>query len=213
MESDSKNSEITAEEILFEESDLTQTPFELFSLWLKFAKESSGFNDPNAMCLGTIDEEGYPDGRMVLLKSHDQNGFVFYTNFLSAKGRSLEKTPRASLTFYWDSIRRQIRIQGEVEKVRETEADNYFSSRPRLSQLGAWASLQSEILSSREVFEDRIAYYNEQFPGIVPRPSHWSGYVIKPQRVEFWQDRRNRLHDRFCYRLLNGTWEINRLYP
>jgi pyridoxamine 5'-phosphate oxidase len=197
----------------FSEADLTESPFELFATWFGIAKARSGLNDPNAMCLSTIDEDGSPDSRMVLLKQQDERGFVFFTNSLSNKGRSLTKTPKASLNFFWDSLRRQIRIQGRVEKVSDQESDNYFASRSRISQLGAWASSQSQRLESRKVFEDRIENYKLNFPEQVPRPPHWYGFRVVPSKIEFWQDRRDRLHDRFEYKSVGGVWSVSRLYP
>ena len=194
------------------ESELTSTPFELFNLWFEVAK-TSGLNDPNAMCLSTIDEEGLPDSRMVLLKGHDKTGFVFFTNSLSNKGRSLSKSPKAALNFFWDPLGRQIRIQGEVEKVTAEESDKYFGSRSKDSQLGAWASLQSQQLDSRETLQQRIEKYRLNFPGDVPRPPHWYGYKVKPLEIEFWQNRKDRLHDRFVYRLSSDGWKVSRLYP
>lgn len=200
-------------EATFNESDLTAEPFELFNAWFELAKLKANLNDPNAMCLSTIDEDGFPDSRMVLLKSHDLRGFVFFTNSLSNKGRSIAKTPRAALNFFWDSLRRQIRIQGNVEQASTEESDQYFASRSRISQLGAWASMQSQPLDKRETFIERIQKYELTFPDNVSRPPHWHGFRVKPFEIEFWQDRRDRLHDRFVYRLFEGNWKASRLYP
>lgn len=203
----------TEPEVAFDESSLTREPFELFDSWFSLAKLRTGLNDPNAMCLSTIDEDGFPDSRMVLLKGHDERGFVFFTNSLSNKGRSISKTPKAALNFFWDSLRRQIRIQGNVERVTPEESDKYFASRSRTSQLGAWASMQSQQLDSRDTFIERIAKYQLNFPNSVPRPPHWYGFRVRPFEIEFWQDRRDRLHDRFVYRLTEDVWKVSRLYP
>jgi len=194
------------------ESDLMDDPIELFDTWFKVAK-TTGLNDPNAMCLSTIDEVGVPDSRMVLLKGFDKRGFVFFTNSQSNKGRSILKTPNVALNMFWDPLGRQIRIQGEVEIVSSEESDDYFSSRRRESQLGAWASLQSQELDSRQILEGRLQEFSLSFPEAVPRPPHWYGFRVKPGKIEFWQNRKDRLHDRFVYRLLDGDWKVQRLYP
>lgn len=156
-----------------------------------------------------------PQGRMILLKEADDRGFVFYTNLESAKGRALAAHPRAALTFHWDRMGRQIRVEGEVERVSDAEADAYYASRFRESRLGAWASRQSAPLASREELEARVAEFGARYPGDdIPRPPHWSGFRLVPARVEFWQDRPGRLHDRFLYgRRDDGAWEITRLNP
>ncbi len=169
---------------------------------------------PEACCVSTLSPEGYPEGRMVLMKSFDERGFVFFSNRASVKGHSLEGCPRASLTFYWQPLHRQVRILGEVELAATEEADAYFSSRPRTSQLGAWASLQSRPLKNRGVFEDRLKKITLKFKGKkVPRPPEWVGYRIIPRKIEFWQERPHRLHDRFCYIQTPKGWKIQRLYP
>lgn len=202
-------------EVSLTEQDLTESPFELFARWFHIAEQESGFFDPNAMCLSTIGEDGYPDSRMVLLKDFDESGFVFFTNSTSRKGQGLTTTPKAALTFYWDPLRIQIRVQGDVTPVSAAESDEYFATRPRLSQLGAWTSKQSAELSSRAEFESRLAEMEKRFQGAeIPRPQHWHGYRISPRRVEFWKDRRNRLHDRFEYLLDDSRgWRVRRLYP
>jgi len=194
---------------------LLPDPIEQFRVWFDDAVARSGLADPNAMCLSTLSPEGMPEGRIVLLKGVDPAGFVFYTNLESNKGRALMANPRAALTFHWDRLARQVRVQGRVEAVTGEEADLYYSSRPRGSRLGAWASEQSRPLPDRETLEARIRELDEQFPGEeIPRPPHWSGFRVLPERVEFWQGRTSRLHDRFVYRPGgDGVWMIQRLNP
>lgn len=195
-------------------------PFALFANWLTDA-EASEINDPNAMSLATIDASGLPDVRIVLLKGLDgaevaERGFVFYTNFESAKGRELLAHPRAALAFHWKSLERQVRVRGLVTLVSHGEADAYFASRPRLSRIGAWASQQSRPLSARSVLEAKVQHYEGKFEGgEVPRPPHWSGFRIVPLQMEFWMARPFRLHDRIQFHRDNPhqSWQKNRLYP
>lgn len=188
-------------------------PFELFSAWMGEA-EGTEPNDANAMSLATVDADGMPSVRMVLLKGLDGRGFVFYTNTRSAKGAELAATPKAALCFHWKSLRRQVRIRGAVEPVTEAEADAYFASRPRGAQVGAWASIQSAPLPHDGALQDRIAEVEARFgDGPVARPPHWSGYRIVPVEIEFWLDRPFRLHDRLVYRRDGGAWTTARLYP
>jgi pyridoxamine 5'-phosphate oxidase len=190
-------------------------PFELFDRWFVQATAAEP-NDPNAMALATVDADGLPDVRMVLLKGHDARGFVFYTNSHSAKGRELAGQAKAALLFHWKSLRRQVRVRGAVEVVSEAESDAYFASRPRASQIGAWASDQSAPLSARSVLEARVAAFGAQFGGgAVPRPPHWRGYRIVPSEIEFWRDRRSRLHERrlFSRATADGAWATRMLYP
>jgi len=190
-------------------------PFRLFEHWLKEAAASEP-RDPTAMTLATVDAEGMPNARMVLLKGTDDRGFVFYSNVESQKGRELDRDPRAALVFYWKSLNRQIRIRGPVEKVTTQEADAYFASRPKQAQIGAWASQQSRPLESRLAFEKAVALYAARYAlGDVPRPAYWFGYRILPMVMEFWQDRPFRLHDRIEFRRADtsGPWNKTRLYP
>ena len=189
-------------------------PLALFDSWFAEAQASEP-NDPNAMALATSDTVGKPSVRMVLLKSHGPDGFVFYTNEQSAKGRELEENPSAALLFHWKSLRRQVRVEGRVERVSAGEADVYFATRSRDSQLGAWASDQSRPLENRELFEARFDEVKRKFEGKdVPRPPHWGGYRLVPVKIEFWQDRPHRLHDRRVFLAQDdGCWAKGLLYP
>ena len=188
-------------------------PFALFAEWLGAATASEP-NDPNAMALATVDTSGMPDVRMVLLKGFDTEGFVFYTNLESQKGRQLAATPKAALCFHWKSLRRQVRLRGPVEPVDAREADAYFLTRPRLSRVGAWASQQSRPLESRFALEKAVALYTARFAaGIIPRPPHWSGFRLVPQEIEFWRDGPFRLHDRVRFsRKGDAGWSRTTLY-
>ena len=189
-------------------------PFRLFAEWFAQAKETEP-NDPNAMALATVDADGVPNCRMVLLKDFDDRGFVFYTNLESAKGQELRTAPAAALVFHWKSSQRQVRVRGAVSPVSAEEADAYFATRARLSQIGAWASKQSAPLESRFALEQACARYTAKFVlGSVPRPEHWSGFRLVPASIEFWQDRPFRLHDRLVYRQASPSgWSKTRLYP
>jgi len=188
-------------------------PFLLFSEWLAEATKHEP-NDPNGMALATVDEFGLPDVRIVLLKGFDAGGFVFYTNLESRKGRQLAQTPRAALCFHWKSIRRQVRVRGNVERVTPEEADAYFVTRPRLAKIGAWASKQSEPLESRLALERAVDLTTARFAaGEVPRPPHWSGFRIVPVEIEFWRDGAFRLHDRARFSRAGDGWTKAMLYP
>ncbi|MFD2206280.1 pyridoxamine 5'-phosphate oxidase [Kiloniella antarctica] len=192
-------------------------PYDVFDVWLKEAEEKE-INDPTAMSLSSVDETGMPSSRMVLLKGWDRDGFVFYTNFESRKGDQLLAHPKAALMFHWKSVRRSVRIEGTVEQVTDAEADEYFASRPKQSQIGAWASDQSRPLKGRFELEKRVAKYAAKYGlGKVPRPPHWSGFRVRPLRIEFWQDGPFRLHDRLVYNAASdgdsGEWVTERLFP
>ncbi|KFB10775.1 pyridoxamine 5'-phosphate oxidase [Nitratireductor basaltis] len=188
-------------------------PFALFGEWLDVARETEP-NDPNAMALATVDPDGLPDVRMVLLKGFDTQGFVFYTNLESAKGRELLATPKAALCFHWKSLRRQVRVRGLVQQVTDAEADAYYATRPRGSRIGAWASKQSRPLESRFALEKAVAEYTARYPiGDIPRPDHWSGFRITPVQIEFWMDKPFRLHDRLLFERDGEAWKTTRLYP
>ena len=197
--------------------DFTESsdPMALFEAWFAEAKAAEP-NDPEAMALATVDATGLPDVRVVLLKSADDRGFVFYTNEQSAKGTELAANPKAALVLHWKSIRRQVRVRGPVERVSDAEADAYFASRSRPSQIGAWASDQSQPLDSRATFEARVAETERRFAGKeVSRPPHWGGYRVVPMQIEFWMDQPYRLHDRvkFTRDGAGGAWRKTRLYP
>lgn len=190
-------------------------PFALFRDWFEEAKASEP-EDPNAMALATAGADGLPDVRIVLLKGFDERGFVFYTNTGSAKGRELDRNPKAALVFHWKSLNRQVRLRGPVEAVEAAEADAYFATRARLAQIGAWASKQSAPLESRMAFEKAIALAMAKYAvGTVPRPPYWSGYRVKPLIMEFWHDRPYRLHDRIEFKraATEAPWSKTRLYP
>ena len=190
-------------------------PFNLFAEWLKEA-EAKEINDPNAMALATVDEEGLPNVRMVLLKGFDDRGFVFYTNYESQKGQEVQSAMKAAINFHWKSLRRQVRVRGVVEKVTDAEADEYFKSRPRDSRIGAWASQQSRPLEGPFALTAAVATYAAKYAiGDVPRPPHWSGFRIMPLSIEFWHDRPFRLHDRVVFRRAdpNAAWTKAKLYP
>lgn len=196
-------------------ADLNSNPIEQFDIWFQQALNAD-LIEPNAMTLATATSDGKPTARIVLLKGVSQKGFVFYTNYESQKGRQLIANPYAALVFLWDKLERQIRIEGKVEKLTVEESAEYFHSRPKASQLGAWASDQSRVIPNREVLEQKLASLQEQYSAdaTIPLPEHWGGFRVIPNRIEFWQGRPSRLHDRLVYDLqADGNWSIDRLSP
>jgi pyridoxamine 5'-phosphate oxidase len=203
------------DETMLTTNDFTEAeePFRLFAAWLEDATRMEP-NDPNGVALATVDADGMPDVRMVLLKGFDEAGFVFYTNFESTKGKEILGSMKAAMCFYWKSLRRQVRVRGPVEIVSDAEADAYYATRPRGSRIGAWASKQSRPLESRFALEKAVAEYTLKFAvGDIPRPDYWSGFRIKPQSIEFWHDRPFRLHDRVMFTRAGDGWAKTRLYP
>ena len=195
------------------ETEIDPNPLKQFEKWYDDAV-STGVPEADAMTLATATKDGSPDARIVLLKSFDDRGFVFYTNYQSRKAKELGENEMACLLFYWLPVKRQVRIEGTVEKVSEEESDDYFHTRPWGSKLGAWASDQSEVIAGREDLEKRFEEFELKFADNVPRPPHWGGYRVKPNAIEFWQGRDNRLHDRIRYRAQeDGSWRIERLAP
>ncbi len=187
-------------------------PIEQFREWFQDCQRS-GVVEPNAMTLSTVGDGGRPSSRMVLLKGFDESGFTFFTNYESRKARELEANPYASLVFWWQAVERQVRVEGVTERVADQAADRYFESRPRESQLGAWASPQSRPLKSRDELEDRYRSFAERYPDGIPRPQHWGGFLLRPECIEFWQGRAGRLHDRILYRRDGEGWLLDRLAP
>lgn len=193
---------------------ITATPLENFKNWLKDA-EASEPNDPTAACLATVDDEGQPNARMVLVRVIDERGFTFFTNSTSRKGQELLRHPKAALCFHWKSLQRSVRVQGDVEPASAAESDEYYNSRHPSSRIGAWASLQSQPLPDRSVLLQRFEEFSQKFAGLEnpPRPEHWHGFRIIPNRVEFWKDGEFRLHDRLVYTRNGSEWETSLLYP
>jgi pyridoxamine 5'-phosphate oxidase len=192
-----------------------EEPLRLFAAWFEQAARSEP-RDPTAMSLATVDADGLPNVRMVLMKGFGEDGFVFYTNIESQKGQELDRDHKAALLFHWKSVNRQVRLRGPVERIEDAEADAYFATRPRLTQIGAWASKQSASLESPHAFEKAIALYAAKFAiGTIPRPPYWTGYRLRPLVIEFWQERPFRLHDRLEFRreTFDAPWRKTRLYP
>ena len=189
-----------------------ETPFDLFSKWYREAFET-GQLEPNAFVLSTVDTQNRPSSRILYLKALSDDNFVFFTNYNSHKGSDIELNNNASMLFFWPGKERQIRIEGVVVKIAEEESDAYFESRPRSSQIGAWASNQSQLLDKRDDLENRVKEFAEKFPNEVPRPPHWGGYMLKPRLIEFWQGRPSRLHDRIIFEKDNESWKLYRKNP
>lgn len=200
------------EGIPLDKESVDKDPFQQFSKWFDDAVDK-GSVDANAMTLTTVSEESRPSSRTVLLKEFDKNGFVFYTNYNSRKGTHLQNNPHVSVTFYWADLMRQVHIEGKVEKVSDEQSTAYFKTRPVASQLGAWASSQSKEVESRDTLKQKMKEYEQKFGDDIPRPPHWGGFRIVPDRIEFWQGRLNRVHDRICFTLEDGNWMIKRLSP
>ena len=189
-------------------------PMQQFRTWFYEVQDYGGVDEVNAMTISTLGEDGFPKGRVVLLKKYDENGFYFYTNYTSEKGQSISKNDKVSLSFFWPNLERQIIIIGTAEKTSSDDSDNYFASRPKLSQLSAWVSNQSDVINNGRSLEDELAELEKRFENKeVPRPEDWGGYVVRPVSIEFWQGRPNRLHDRIRYRLEGWDWIIERLAP
>ena len=196
-----------------ERDDLDASPFAQWQKWYDDAVEA-GVAEPNAMTVSTIDDDGAPDARVVLVRGIDERGLTFFTNYQSAKGRQLADDGVAAATFAWLDLHRQVRVRGTVARVSDAESDEYFASRPRESQIGAWASPQSETIADREELLERVAHFTGQFDGVaIPRPQHWGGFRLSPVTFEFWQGRPSRLHDRFRYSRHASVWAIERLAP
>ncbi|MEM9104895.1 MAG: pyridoxamine 5'-phosphate oxidase [Pseudomonadota bacterium] len=204
---------MTSSSLMNDDFTTSDEPFRLFADWLKDA-EASELNDPTALSLATVDADGMPNVRMVLLKGYEDGGFTIYTNFESQKGRELLASRKAAMCFHWKSLRRQIRIRGNVSVVSDADADSYYASRPRGSRIGAWASKQSRPLESRFALEKAVAEYTAKYPvGDIPRPEYWSGFRLEPVSIEFWHDRKFRLHDRIVFTREVDSWNKTRLYP
>jgi pyridoxamine 5'-phosphate oxidase len=214
MQKDLGNYRKTYEKSELSEKSVTDNPMELFQKWFYETEASEGVDEPNAMTISTIGLDGFPKSRIVLLKKYTHEGFIFYTNYNSEKGKAIANNPKVCLSFFWPNMERQIIIKGVVEKIPENLSDGYFDSRPDGSKLGALVSNQSEVISSRDEIEGRLKELENKYQGKeIQRPSHWGGYIVKPISMEFWQGRPNRLHDRIRFTLENIDWKIERLAP
>ncbi|WP_296635544.1 pyridoxamine 5'-phosphate oxidase [Polaribacter sp.] len=197
------------------ENNCPKNPMELFQIWFKNAEESDYIEEANAMCISTIGKDGFPKSRIVLLKEITNDGFIFYTNYTSEKGRAIDENNNICLSFFWPALEQQIIIKGKAEKLSEQTSDLYFNSRPNGSKLGAWASNQSKVVSSKRELEDNLKQFEKEFKNKdIPRPKHWGGFITKPISIEFWQGRPNRMHDRIRYALEKDfSWKLERLAP
>jgi pyridoxamine 5'-phosphate oxidase len=195
-----------------DEQNILPNPFEQFEIWLQEAIESDQL-EPTAMILSTVDEHSQPHSRVVLLKEFNIDSFVFYTNYEGHKAQQMAQNNKVSLVFFWPSLERQVRIEGVVEKISEILSTSYFKSRPIENQLSAWASPQSQLIRSQDFLEQQFQYYKQKFGNDIPKPPHWGGYAVKPNAIEFWQGRVNRLHDRLLFTKESGEWKISRLAP
>ncbi len=192
---------------------VNKNPIEQFQLWMEEAINSQ-LLDPYAMSISTVADNGQPSTRIVYLRDLNSDGFVFYTNYHSEKGENISANNKVALNFFWGELERQIRIEGETQKLNKKDSDKYFSKRPRESQIGAWASNQSNTITSRKELEEKVAFYTDKFNGTeIPRPPHWGGYLVKPTKIEFWQGRPSRLHDRIVYTKIDENWSLSRLCP
>lgn len=198
----------------FSKKDLRKHPADLFDKWFQEMLQA-GFKEPQAVALATSAKNGKPSVRMVLMKEYSAEGFVFFTNYYSRKGKELMENPSAALLFFWDKLERQVRIEGAVKKVSAQESDAYFNIRPRESRIGAIASTQSSVLKNRSQLENKVIALTKQFAAdeIIPRPAHWGGFLLKPRYFEFWQGRPSRLHDRIAYKLSGKSWKTFRMFP
>ena len=196
------------------EQDIPNSPFDLFSLWFKEVEKAGGVEEVNAMTVSTIGTDGFPKSRVVLLKEYSNEGFVFYTNYNSEKGKAIANNPNVCISFFWPNLERQVIIKGATTQLSTKKSEDYFNVRPRGSKIGAWVSPQSTKINSRNVLESNVGKYTEEFEGKdVPKPPHWGGYIVKPVSIEFWQGRANRLHDRILFEKINESWASSRLAP
>ncbi len=202
------------EKEILDESNVDPNPLQQFRKWFYEVEDDGGVDEVNAMTLSTIGMDGYPRGRVVLLKKYDENGFYFYTNYTSDKGQSILENNKVCLSFFWSSMERQVIIKGVAEKTSEADSSNYFASRPKGSQLGAWVSDQSSVVENRQVLLSELEELEKKYEGQeVPKPPFWGGFLVRPLEMEFWQGRPNRLHDRIRYKLVGWDWIIERLAP
>lgn len=215
MENDLSNYRKVYQKRELSKDEVSDNPLELFQKWFYELEEFGGDIEANAMTISTIGKDGFPKNRVVLLKKYTWEGFIFYTNYNSEKGKSIEENPNVCLSFFWHTLERQIIIKGVAEKISENLSDGYFETRPDGSKLGAWASDQSEVVDSRNYLDERLNTFEEKFKGSeITRPKHWGGYIVKPQSIEFWQGRPNRMHDRIRFTLQEDyDWKIDRLAP